>query len=447
MNDRIRLNNIIPEFAELLKTKVLGIFHLLHIAKLPQEQQHTLYDSCFQPENIARWTEKILKPEILYALIDEHVMNALCKARFNPADSTYNVCGSCEGCKFNTASSPKRFNDTDHPRCMKREKFLAKNREAVLRQAKLSELPVIFAGTSVENAELITQAKEMGMEPMALGQREYIVLPAAPKEESFPDREYYFKRLANYESKVATFEDNVKDGTIIKVFELSFNGNLSGEVKYIYNVKVDEDGNVSSESNDIIRGIDNAKKQLRASDEKERAEVTERKRQLLADSDYSCDNAELSEKELSVFLSIILKRMAYPFKKSLGLDFQTSLDSDKAFPIAREHANSIIREFIKLSLSEESVGFSTELASLLGHIVGDRFNEQATSIEDEIAQCYNKKREKLRGTITQLQAKIDPEIPEDVEDDASTAMPAEGAMESVTNATVSEPMQVVTSDN
>ena len=393
VNDRIRLNNIIPEFAELLKNKILGIFHLLHIAKLPKEQQHTLYDTCFQPEHIARWTEKILKPEILYALIDEHVMNALCKARFNPADTTYNTCGSCEGCKFNTASSPKRFNDTDHPRCMKREFFLAKNREAVIRQGKISDLPIVYAGTAEENAELINAAKEMGLDPQPLGNREYIVLPAAPKEESYPDREYYLKRLANYQDKIANFEDNIKDGTVIKVFEISFHGNLA---------------------NKPVRCIDNAKKSLRATDENERAEVTEKKRVLLSESDYSSDNSDLSEKETAVFLSIILKRMAYPFKKALGLDFQTSLDSDKSFPIAVANSNAIIREFIKLSLSEESVGFSTELASLLSQVVGDRFAEQAATIETETATSYNTKRDKLRATINTLQEQLNPPTPAEV---------------------------------
>lgn len=414
VNDRIRLNNIIPEFAELLKNKILGIFHLLHIAKLPKEQQHTLYDTCFQPEHIARWTEKILKPEILYALIDEHVMNALCKARFNPADTTYNTCGSCEGCKFNTASSPKRFNDTDHPRCMKREFFLAKNREAVIRQGKISGLPIIYAGTAEENAELITAAKEMGLDPQPLGKREYIVLPAAPKEESYPDREYYLKRLANYQDKIANFEDNIKDGTVIKVYELSFNGNLSGEEKNIYNVSVDENGEVAAEADKLVRGIDNAKKSLRATDENERAEVTEKKRVLLSESDYSSDNSELSEKETAVFLSIILKRMAYPFKKALGLDFQTALDTDKSFPIAVANSNAIIREFIKLSLSEESVGFSTELASLLSQVVGDRFAEQSATIESDTAKTYNTKRDKLRATINALQEQLNPATPAEV---------------------------------
>lgn len=254
----------------------------------------------------------------------------------------------------------------------------------------------------------------MGLEPQPLGKREYIVLPAAPKEESYPDREYYLKRLANYDDKIANFEDNIKDGTVIKVYELSFNGNLSGEEKYIYNVSVDENGEVAAEADKLVRGIDNAKKSLRATDENERAEVTEKKRVLLSESDYSSDNSELSEKETAVFLSIILKRMAYPFKKALGLDFQTSLDSDKSFPIAVANSNAIIREFIKLSLSEESVGFSTELASLLSQVVGDRFAEQSATIESDTAKTYNTKRDKLRATINALQEQLNPATPAEV---------------------------------
>ena len=185
-------------------------------------------------------------------------------------------------------------------------------------------------------------------------------------------------------------------------------------MKYIYNVAIDENGEVSAEANKLVRCIDNAKKSLRATDENERAEVTEKKRVLLSESDYSSDNSDLSEKETAVFLSIILKRMAYPFKKALGLDFQTSLDSDKSFPIAVANSNAIIREFIKLSLSEESVGFSTELASLLSQVVGDRFAEQAATIETETATSYNTKRDKLRATINTLQEQLNPPTPAEV---------------------------------
>ena len=60
---RIQLNNIIEEFVKLLRENTLNLTHLTEIAKLTKEQQHTLFESCFQPANIERWNFKTLSVE------------------------------------------------------------------------------------------------------------------------------------------------------------------------------------------------------------------------------------------------------------------------------------------------------------------------------------------------------------------------------------------------
>lgn len=404
--DRIRLTNISDDFAALLRNKTLGLIHLQEIAKLDKEQQATLYAACFTPECIERWPQKVLKMELLASMIEEHVMNSLDKARFSPSDSSYTTCGSCEGCKLNTATFPKRFTDTDRPRCMKRELFYAKNLEAVARKAKASGLPVVYVGTPEENADILAACANQGIEPTPLGNREYVIVPKAPKEEAFSDKEYYAKRLANYESKKASFDDSLNDGTIIAVYEVSFNGNLSGEERYLYNAPADENGNVSAKSAYQARSIDKLKQSLHESEEQEQNEITEGFRIMLGESAYSSDNSDLTETETRIVLALMLKRMGYQFKKSIGIDFKTSLNMDEVLAMARKSMNAILREYLRMSLSEESVCYAADLGKLLGALTTEKFSEQAMEIREGIHADYEQKRNAIKDSINAFKAEM-----------------------------------------
>lgn len=409
---RIRLTNISDDFAGLLRDKTLGLIHLQEIAKLDKEQQAVLFSACFTPECIERWPQKVLKMELLAAMIEEHVMNSLDKARFSPSDSSYTTCGSCEGCKLNTATFPKRFTDTDRPRCMKRELFYAKNLEAVARKAKASGLPVVYVGTPEENADMLSACANQGVEPTPLGNREYVIVPKAPKEEAFTDKEYYAKRLANYESKKASFDDSLNDGTIIAVYEVSFNGNISGEERYLYNAPADADGNVSAKSTYMARSIDSLKRALYESEDKEQSEVTEGLRTMLGQSSYSSDNSDLSDNEMKIMLALMLKRMGYQFKKAIGIDFKTSLNMEEVLGLARKSMNAILREYLRMNLSEESVCYAADLGKLLGALAEEKLPEQAREITDSIHATYEKKRDDLKESIKAIQQEmVTPETP------------------------------------
>lgn len=403
---RIQLTNLIPEFAALMRSKLLWLNHVMEISKLGKEQQHVLYEACFTPECIERWPVKIMNMEILSGMIEEHVMNRLDTARFTTSDATYKVCGACEGCKFNTATFPKRFADKETPCCMNRELFVAKNREAVMRRAKASGLPLVYVGIESENDAILKDCQEAGMTPTSTGNRQYVVLPCEPKEEAFRDKDAYATRRANFDAKKASFDDSVKDGTIVKVYEVAFNGKLSGEVRYLYNTPVDAHGDTTPQAELLARSIDTQKRALYESDEKEQAEVTEARRSILAESDYSEDGSELSENEWGVLLAVMLKRMSYQFKQRIGLDLKSSLNTESVMDIAKSHRDVILREYIKESLSEESVGYAPDLAKLLASVVNEKLGESAYAAEEGIHKEWAAKRVKMREGISATQSKL-----------------------------------------
>ncbi|MBR1526948.1 MAG: ParB/RepB/Spo0J family partition protein, partial [Prevotella sp.] len=173
VTSRIQLNNIIPEFEALMRNGTLYLVHLLEICKLTQDQQKVLYDNCFSEACIARWTQKILKLEILHEMIDEHVMNFLDTAQFSLADSSF-ACGKdCEGCPFNTKNKPESYKDSARPRCMNAVCFKQKVQEYIFRTAKALDIPIVYQGS--KDDAIVQAAEAYGLKLTDMTNRSYVI--------------------------------------------------------------------------------------------------------------------------------------------------------------------------------------------------------------------------------------------------------------------------------
>ena len=404
--NRIQLNNITPDFVTLLHTGTLNLLHLQEIAKLTHEQQKTLWEQCFQPANIEMWTFRTLKIDLLKEWIDQNVMGALSAARFDLSDETYTACApctACVGCKFNTATYPGRFKDTDNPRCMKVALFRAKNQEAVLRQAKELGYQTIFVGTPDENKAMIETANAMLIYPQSLGNREYLVEPVAPSEDSFSDPERYKKRLANYERVRAVFDENVEAGLVIRVFEISYKGILTGEVKYLYNLQADENGVADVDIEQRHQELSQCKTELRAIDEKRQMERVERQRAFMETSTYSERAGDVDATEEGVFMTLLASRLSPEFRKTLGMGTDTILDATTLTKEIVSHKNAIIREYMRVALSDKSVGYSSMFASLLDMTLQNSHKDEVATIDQQLTTDYEAKFRSYEARIAELE--------------------------------------------
>ena len=414
--NRIQLNNISDEFVTLLREGVVNLSHIQEIAKLTKEQQATLHACCFQPAQIERWGFKSLSVDTIKEWIDEHVMCHIVTAKFDPADDTYKACKACIGCKFNTASRAS-FKDTDNPRCMKQELFRAKNQEAILRQAKSLGFPVVYVGTSEENKNIISAAQEFLLYPQPLGKREYLVEPTPPAEDSDPNDKRYQKRLANYERVRAVFEDNINAGIVIKVFEISYNGILSGEVKYLFNLQSDEVGHVDETDAVKAEQLSMYKTELRAATEAKQVERVERQRAFMETATYAEKKESLDATEENIFLALLVSRLPQEFRKSIGMDYESALDITTAFDKLNANKNAIMREFIRTMLSDKSVGYSTGFASLLDLALRHNFGADVEAIDTKLTEDFDLKCKDYEARIAELESELrakNAPAPEDV---------------------------------
>ena len=423
---RIQLNNIIPEFVQLMRDGTLYLVHLLDICKLTEDQQKVLFEACFSPACIARWTKKILKMEILHDMIDEHVMNFLDTAKFNPSDTSFSCGKCCEQCPLNTKNKPESFKDTDRPRCMDASCFAQKTMEHIMRTAKESGLTLVYQGSG--NEKWIEESKSFGLELVNADDRKYVFEPTMPDESKFSDKECYEKRMFAYRHAKAIFDSNVEDGLVEKVFEVCFDGKLSGEFKWTFSApKENEDVRESLTKKEQITKL---KDQILKCDEQEHDELIEEKRKMLEESYYSTINTPLGSEEQRLFHAIIMKRLSYDFKKSIGIEWANNEKAYKACAKQiEEHCNAIKREFMKQFLSEKSVCYSHDLAGMLIALCDDQMGS-VDELEKKVAEKYDKQRQSLKKRIDELKGvKVEEPAEEPAEEETSTETPVEEPVE------------------
>jgi len=289
---------------------------------------------------------------------------------------------------------------------MKQQLFRAKNQEAILRQAKSLGFPVIYVGSADENKEIITAAQQFMLYPQPLGKREYLVEPTPPAQDSDPNDKRYLKRLANYERVLSVFEDNINAGIVIKVFEVSYNGILSGEVKYLFNLQSDEVGKVNEEDTVKAEQLSMYKTELRAAGEAKQVERIERQRSFMETATYSQKQESWDEIEEHIFLALLVSRLSQEFRKQVGMDYESAVDITSAFDKLVVNKTAILREFIRTMLSDKSVGYSSGFASLLDLALRHNFASDVEAIDSKLAEDYDQKCKDYEARIAELEMEL-----------------------------------------
>ena len=123
---RLKLNDLIPEFRELLETEIIGLSHALEISKLETKNQETLFEEDFK-ERPNYWQCPSLRD--LKREIERTFTLNLSDAPFSLQDLTLDKkAGACTTCPKNTTSNLLLFPDTPEtglcldPVCFKRDR-------------------------------------------------------------------------------------------------------------------------------------------------------------------------------------------------------------------------------------------------------------------------------------------------------------------------------------
>jgi hypothetical protein len=242
--------------------------------------------------------------------------------------------------------------------------------------------------------------------PQPRGTREYLVEPVAPSEDSFTDPERYKKRLANYERVRGVFDENIEAGLVIKVFEIAYKGILTGEVKYLYNLQADDNGNVAEEDDLQVHKLSQIKMELRSIDEQKQVERVERQRAFMESTPYSQREGKIDTTEEGVFIALLASRLPADFRKTLGMDADTEIGTETLLSKLADKKEVVIREYMRMLLSDKSVGYSSTFASLLDLVLQNSNKDDVAAIDRQLTADYEAKCRAYETRIAELETAL-----------------------------------------
>ena len=410
---RLKLNDLIEPFRELLAKDIIKIGHASEIVKLPEDGQQALYEDDFEDRENGWWecpTVSDLKDSIEDSFLK--IKNALFSTK------------ECKTCTKNTASNGCLFPDlAKDQRCTDEQCYQTKTIDFIVKKAEKLALKepdtlivcaIRYSGLPEDQEEaeaIISKLNELNIdvdkdtdykrcyslnapsEPERPNHEDY------EEEESYQeDLEIYEEELKEYPEKLRQYNDKIESGRIKKGFYI--NGNRQGNIEY-FEVK-------ASDKPDVKSGIVSLSITDLETKDKRNAEIKHEKtfeeaKELLRESDYLTKTAELSSIEIFALNILHLAHGDYDIMKKYKADGYR-VNADDFFKVIEtltaEDFNLIARSFIEHSLIN-SFQYEKYTQHLLIEIAKDKYPEQLKEIEDKHQATYLKRKNGIEKKIEQ----------------------------------------------
>lgn len=412
---RLKLNELIEPFKELLVNDTIKIGHASEIAKVSAEMQEKLYADKFSHTHESWWYCPTVS-EIKRMLTNR--FRAIGKAVFNTDECK--VCAQNTGCNI-------LFSDAEDAYCTNASCYSKKHVDHLVSEAvRIAEeepgtiIVCSYYQTDSETSTIIERLKEKGVEVKDQHAYSYDYdSPDEPEEPEMPNREDYEdeedyqeavqdyqeelrdyqEEVAQYPAKLAAYRKKIEQGDVLKAFHI----NCYNVGKYDYYKA--ESG--STAAKDTATG---AVESLRAKDRRnaeiKHEKTVEEAKKLLESSDYLTKTGELTSEEVFVLRVLMLKEGEAEVKEKYEVDGYRC-DEEKLFEVVENFSeadvNLVMRSFIREELLN-SFQYETYMHHLLLRVARNQYPEQLKEIEDTHQATYLKRKNGIERKLEQLAA-------------------------------------------
>lgn len=423
IRQRIKLNDLIQEFKELLRHDVITVSHAFEISKLEAVYQEEIFKGDF--ENRGQYwgcpTVKQLKGKI-----ENRFTLDLKKATFKLEDITLNTAaGSCTDCPKNTGSSASLFPD-ENGHCLDRICFTNKTTIHLAREIERiqNDEPEVIIGIPGyvygEEEKQAQQLKEKGVPVVEIrwsngfSQVYEPELPEMPSAADYGTPEDYEESMEEYQSDMEEYEENLKEyqekvasGRLRKVFMAV--GNEKGKT-LLYELNSKAATEVDAATGAEISRLDQIK-ELQAKD-KRNAELAFEKtyldaKELLSSNVYSNIERELTPLEWKAIYIILLDNIGYvPLREDINPTSNGFIKNERKAEIVSKldinQINRLFRAFLQNKLSTSTPNYQIIEANSLIQIAAECYPDEVKEIELKHQGVYLKRKESIGNKIDEL---------------------------------------------
>ncbi len=412
---RLKLNDLIEPFCDLLDKEVISLGHALELCKLSPGNQAAYYKSDFATWANTTWF-KVPSVKTLSDTIKRQYTCQLSTATFD-IRKAFDFALPCISCPNNSSYNTFLFPDMqDEGRCLDPICSNRKTEESLKEKIALvtEEQPdvTLIIPTYLGTDELIgvKNLKEEGFLVKEVPIYNLVSKPEPPEQEAIdmdsedPDAiEDYKSQVKDYEDELEEYNKKMASGELRKGLMVA--GRTKGETVYFEIDKDDKDGNDNGKN-----AKDDAIKELKEKDKRNQELQFEKGYMetvaMLKEQGYTRQTGPLSEQETNALMLVMLTHASTELKAEIGYkDFNQGKSKTKLEIVpnlTESQREQILRSFILYKLNTSSPSYQMDEANMLLTLARDQYYANSIDILDEQESRYQKRRLAIYERINEL---------------------------------------------
>lgn len=402
IQERIKLDNLLPELKSWVTKEWMTIGAAMYICKLTEDEQRQFFENFAEDANEECVGDPINKQDAIDFTDDlfMRIENAIWKRDFSGSCGT-----TCEKCPFNNANVGCLFYEMKphDATCTNRAKWDAKRFSWLQHLVDENAASLIKEGGSLEAGKTLLIA-DGGYYAERCSDYEPLLEYIRGKGIKIAKHEDYFERFSHYREDDERLREKLANNEVYRCLcvEAGYRG-TEVHVRYFEFKKSTE------EAGDEVQAM-NLVNEYKENERKNIANTAFKLRGILGDIEPAeLPTAPLTQTESLVLMTLILRECSYKFRSALDVNF-TYGSGPKAFNYAKNHpeqAHQICRDFLREELSSSGVEYNADLQECQRLLLDEWAREATDEVVNDMALKLAKKQSKIVDQLTKLGYNVD----------------------------------------
>lgn len=394
IQERIKLDNLLPELKKWVTKDWMNIGAAIHIAKLTAEEQQKFLDE-YEPDEDDPITKQDAKE-----YTDDLFMN-ISKADWHR--DFKGSCGTtCFECPFNNFNAGCLFYEMKphDAACTNRERWNAKRASWLMQIVKDNADMLVKEGESLETGKTVVVTQEQS--PWSIERaKDYQPTLDAIKAQGYKivKKEEIFERYSNYREDDERLQEKLANNEVYRCLLVDAGWRGTEITTRYFEWKKESEGE-NKEQVEAMQLVNTYRDNIRKSAENK----SNRLRTVLNEMNPSeLSNDALTANEALIFMILILRRCSHKFRDLCGVVGYDHKKSLMDYVLEnKEKSNLIMRDFMREVLGGSDVTWCADLQQCQSLLLQEWAKDKVDEVEGEYAAKLAKKQEKIKEKLLAL---------------------------------------------
>lgn len=393
VQERIKLDNLLPDLKKMVKDGKLHIGAAMHVCKLTEDEQRQFLEWCDDQDqdDISRSDAE--------GFTDDLFMN-ISKADWHK--DFKGSCGTtCIECPFNNANVGCLFYEMKphDATCTSRERWNKKRHSWLLKRIDDNADVLVKEDDNLESGKSVIVAESSQYFKDKNTDYEQVLEYIRGKGFKVVNKEDYFERFSSYREDDERLQEKLAKNEVYRavVVESTWRG-VEVNVRYFEFKKGTEHSSDEVQAMQLVN-------EYKENERKSASTLASKLRDILRDMEPTELSTEpLNQTESLVLMTLILKKCSYQLRNALNITFTYSSDP-QVLNYAKAHTeqvHQICRDFLREELSSAGVEYNADMQVCQSMLLQDWAKEQTEQMSTDMAVKLAKKQAKIEEKLTAL---------------------------------------------